>query len=285
MAYHTALALGVLIPLIGFAILALFGHRLGKPRSSYVALAAVGLSCLLASWVLSGWLGATADQRAELAQAAREAQFHWADFGTLPIEVHVNLDSLTVIMYFMVTFISFWIFFFSIGYMEGHSDEVDGTSKYHRFFCYLSLFCFSMLGLVVASSLLFLFIFWELVGLCSYLLIGFYFDKKFASNAAMKAFIANRVGDFGFLFGVMLVVMFLGTFDLDQAAHNFAEQYHADTGVFAASFELFGWHVSGMTIATLMGVGLFCGAIGKSAQFPLHTWLPDAMEGDRKSVV
>ncbi|MFQ5424253.1 MAG: NADH-quinone oxidoreductase subunit L [Phycisphaerae bacterium] len=279
MAYHTALALGVLIPLIGFAILALFGHRLGKPRSSYVALAAVGLSCLLASWVLSGWLGATADQRAELAQAAREAQFHWADFGTLPIEVHVNLDSLTVIMYFMVTFISFWIFFFSIGYMEGHSDEVDGTSKYHRFFCYLSLFCFSMLGLVVASSLLFLFIFWELVGLCSYLLIGFYFDKKFASNAAMKAFIANRVGDFGFLFGVMLVVMFLGTFDLDQAAHNFAEQYHADTGVFAASFELFGWHVSGMTIATLMGVGLFCGAIGKSAQFPLHVWLPDAMAG------
>jgi NADH:ubiquinone oxidoreductase subunit 2 (subunit N) len=107
---------------------------------------------------------------------------------------------LTVMMYFMVTLVSTCIFVFSMGYMAGHSDEVDGQNKFHRFFCLsLSLFEFSMLGLVISSSLFFLFVFWELVGLCSYLLIGFYFDKKFASNAAMKAFITNRVGDFGFI--------------------------------------------------------------------------------------
>jgi len=197
------------------------------------------------------------------------------------VRIGVKLDSLTVIMFFMVTFVSFWIFVFSVGYMVGHSDEVDGQSKYHRFFCYLSLFGFSMLGLVVSSNLLFLFIFWELVGLCSYLLIGFYFDKKFASDAAMKAFITNRVGDFGFIFGLMMVFFFLRTLDLDQAARAFKDQYHNATGLFAPGYtiDLFGLELSGMTLATAMGIGLFCGAMGKSAQFPLHVWLPDAMAG------
>jgi proton-translocating NADH-quinone oxidoreductase chain L len=273
MQYHTALALGVVIPLAGFAILAFWGPRLGKPKASYVALAAIGLSCLLSTWVLLGWLNKTPNERNALAAHAVAKPFHWATFGDTPINVAVKLDSLTVIMYFMVTFISFWIFFFSIGYMEGHSDEVDGVSKYHRFFAYLCLFCFSMLGLVVANSLLFLFIFWELVGLCSYLLIGYYFDKKFASDAAMKAFITNRVGDFGFILGLALVVLYLGTFDLDMAAKNFGDQFSSGTGIFAAK-PLFGF-----SLATLMGIGLFCGAMGKSAQFPLHVWLPDAMAG------
>mgnify|MGYP002622935553 CR=1 FL=1 len=277
MQYQTALALGVLVPLISFAILAFTGHKLGKPKSSYVALLAIGISCVLSTYVLVGWLGSTPDQRIQLAENAY--RFDWGRLGDIPITVGVKLDSLTVIMYFMVTFVAFWIHFFSIGYMEGHSDEVDGVSKYHRFFTYLSLFSFSMLGLVVASSLLFLFIFWELVGLCSYLLIGFYFDKKYASNAAMKAFITNRVGDFGFIIGLALVVLFMGTFDLDLAAQKFATQFNEGTGIFDASINLFGWKVSGMTLATLMGVGLFCGAMGKSAQFPLHVWLPDAMAG------
>lgn len=279
MEYTTALALGVLIPLISFTLLAFTGHKLGKPRSSYVALLAIGISCALSTYVLLGWLGKTPDEREALAARAVANQFHWADFGNLAIRVGVKLDSLTVIMYFMVTFIAFWIHFFSIGYMEGHSDEVDGVSKYHRFFTYLSLFCFSMLGLVISSSLLFLFIFWELVGLCSYLLIGFYFDRKYASDAGMKAFITNRVGDFGFIIGLAMVVLFLGTFDLDEAARAFAHQFNTGTGIFEASVNLFGWHVSGGTLATLMGIGLFCGAIGKSAQFPLHVWLPDAMAG------
>jgi len=277
--YSTRLILGVLIPLISFVILALFGPRLGKPKASWVALLAIGLSCFLSTTVLIGWHGKTVAEREALTAAAQDNQYHWSTLGTISLDVGVKLDSLTVIMFFMVTFIAFWIHFFSIGYMAGHSDEVDGTSKYHRFFAYLGLFCFSMLGLVVSSSLLFMFFFWELVGLCSYLLIGFYFDKKYASNAAMKAFITNRVGDLGFIVGLMMVAAFLGTLDLEKAAAAFADQFQHGTGIFAAQFKLFGFEISGMAVATLMGIGLFCGAMGKSAQFPLHVWLPDAMAG------
>jgi NADH-quinone oxidoreductase subunit L len=276
--YEIALCLGVVAPLFMFAVLAFFGHRIGKPTSGWVAVLGVLVSLGCAIYVLAGWLSAT-DQSALMLTKGYE----WVVlnlFGNeMPIEFKVKLDGLTVVMYFMVTLVSTCIFVFSIGYMAGHSDEVDGQCKFHRFFCYLSLFEFSMLGLVISSSIFFLFIFWELVGLCSYLLIGFYFDKKFASNAAMKAFITNRVGDFGFLLGLMLVFVFLQTFDLDQAAANFRQQYVAGTGLFAADIDILGWHISGMGLATLMGIGLFCGAMGKSAQFPLHVWLPDAMAG------
>ncbi len=272
MEHQTALALGVAIPLASFFILAIFGHRLGKPAAGYLAVGAVGVSCILSARVLVDWLGMDDGMRAFLSTDA--ARYEWAKLGDLAITVGVKLDSLTVIMYFMVTFVSFWIFFFSLGYMGGRSDEIDGTSKYHRFFAYLSLFCFSMLGLVVSSSLLFMFIFWELVGLCSYLLIGFYFERKYASDAAIKAFITNRVGDFGFILGLALVVFYLGTLDLDEAAQRFADQYRDHRGIFASPITLFGF-----SLATLMGIGLFCGAMGKSAQFPLHVWLPDAMAG------
>ncbi len=279
--YETYLAIGVVIPLISFVILLFFGPRLGKPTAGWVAVSAMGASCVLATMTLVGWHGEDSIARMSLTAAASHNQFHWADLGAVAVRIGVKLDSLTVIMFFMVTFISFWIFVFSIGYMAGHSDEVAGKSKYHRFFCYLSLFGFSMLGLVVSSNLLFLFIFWELVGLCSYLLIGFYFDKKFASDAAMKAFITNRVGDFGFIFGLMMVFFFLHTLDLDGAAAEFAHQYRSESGIFEQGFviNLFGWQLSGMTLATAMGIGLFCGAMGKSAQFPLQVWLPDAMAG------
>ena len=271
--YETYLAVGVFVPLLTFALLAFFGSRLGKPLAGWVAVAGMGVSLVLATLTLVGWWGEVqSGHAAELTTHA--ARFHWADLGDVPATVGVKLDSLTVIMYFMVTFVGFWIFVFSVGYMAGHSDEIDGQCKFHRFFTYLSLFAFSMLGLVVSSSLLFLFIFWELVGLCSYLLIGFYFDKKFASDAAIKAFVTNRVGDFGFLIGLMLVFFYLRTLDLDQAAARFAEQFHTHTGIFASDFTLFG-----AGLATLMGIGLFCGAMGKSAQFPLQVWLPDAMAG------
>lgn len=271
------LALGVLIPLLSFTFLAFWGPTLGKPKASFVALAAIVTCCGLATFVLVNWYGM--DPAARIAATANTFKYHWGDFGDVPIRVGVKLDSLTVIMFFMVTFIASFIHLFSIGYMAGHSDEVDGKSKYHRFFAYLSLFCFSMLGLVISSSLLFLFIFWELVGLCSYLLIGFYFDRKYASNASMKAFITNRVGDFGFIIGLAMVVLFTKTFDLDDAAKAFADQYRHNTGIFATAINLFGFELSGMNLATLMGIGLFCGAMGKSAQFPLHVWLPDAMAG------
>ncbi|MEK6675317.1 MAG: NADH-quinone oxidoreductase subunit L [Planctomycetota bacterium] len=272
--YEILLALGVLSPFVSFWLLVFFGPRLGKPLAGWIGVVlGMGVPLIMASIVLWGWLGEVESGNA--AKLTAEAfRYHWADLGSVPITVGVKLDSLTVAMYFMVTFIAFWIFVFSVGYMSGHSDEVGHRSKYHRFFAYLSLFGFSMLGLVISSSLLFLFIFWELVGLCSYLLIGFYFDREYASRAAMKAFITNRVGDFGFLIGLMLVFFQLGTLDLDQAALRFAEQYTNHTGIFESSFTIFGW-----SLATIMGVGLFCGAMGKSAQFPLHVWLPDAMAG------
>ncbi len=277
--YELFLSVGTLIPLISFVVLVFFGHRLGKPASGWFTVAAMGLSCVLATCVLASWHGLDDTARAQLTAGAH--RFHWADIGSVRADIGVKLDSLTVIMFFMVTFVSFCIFVFSVGYMAGHSDEIDGQSKYHRFFTYLSLFGFSMLGLVVSSSLLFLFIFWELVGLCSYFLIGFYFDRKYASDAAIKAFVTNRVGDFGFLFGLMMVFFFLGTLDLDEAAAAFAAQAHAGTGLFAPGYtiNLLGFQLSGTLLATMMGVGLFCGAMGKSAQFPLHVWLPDAMAG------
>ena len=272
--YEILLALGLLSPLLSFWVLVLYGPRMGKPGAGWFGVIfGMGVPLLLSTIVLIGWRFFE-DPASRAALTEQAFRFHWATMGTVPVTIGIKLDSLTVIMYFMVTFVAFWIFVFSVGYMSGHSDEVDGQSKYGRFFAYLSLFGFSMLGLVVSSSLLFLFICWELVGLCSYLLIGFYFDRAYASAAAVKAFITNRVGDFGFIIGLMLVYSQLNTLDLDQAAATFAEQHAAGTGIFASTYTLFGW-----SLATIMGIGLFCGAMGKSAQFPLHVWLPDAMAG------
>ncbi|MHC4697455.1 MAG: NADH-quinone oxidoreductase subunit L [Planctomycetota bacterium] len=272
--YEILLTLGILSPFVGFWILVFFGPKLGKPAAGWVGvILGMGIPLVLATYVVIGWLGDLESGRtAELTAGA--FRYHWAMVGAVPATIGIKLDSLTVCVYFMVTVVAFLIFVFSVGYMSGHSDEVDGQCKYSRFFAFLSLFGFSMLGLVASSSLLFLFIFWELVGLCSYFLIGFYFDKAFASAAAIKAFITNRVGDFGFLIGLMLVYFQLKTLDLDEAAAIFAQQYADGTGVFASHFTFLG-----LSLATIMGIGLFCGAMGKSAQFPLHVWLPDAMAG------
>ena len=224
-ALETMLIWGVVCPLISFVVLTFFGARLGKPVSGYVACAGMGASMLLGLRVFAEWWGMDGAERLAAGETALANSFDWATLGTIPITIGVNLDSLTVVMFVMVTFVSFWIFVFSLGYMAGHSDEVDGKCMFHRFFTYLSLFGFSMLGLVISNSLLFLFIFWELVGACSYFLIGFYFDKKFASNAAIKAFVTNRVGDFGFIIGLMLVVFYLNDLSISGAAEAFAAQH------------------------------------------------------------
>ena len=166
----------------------------------------------------------------------------------------ILIDNVTAVMLLVVTVVSTLVHLFSIGYMHG-------DPRYSRFFAYLSIFSFSMLGLVLSESFLFIYIFWELVGLSSYLLIGFWFEKKSASDAGKKAFIVNRVGDFGFLIGILIIYATCGVLGYDQ--------------VFLAIGE---GKLSG-TLLTLAGIGVFCGAIGKSAQFPLHVWLPDAMEG------
>ncbi|GIK15402.1 MAG: hypothetical protein BroJett003_03660 [Planctomycetota bacterium] len=276
------LAASLITPFLTFWILVLWGPKIGKPRAGWVGLiGGMGVPLALSAVVFATWFFTGPQQRAELTAAAQHSQVFWAQLGSFDVTFGVKLDSLTVAMHFMVCFIAFWIFFFSIGYMSGHADCVHHQSKYWRFFAYLALFAFSMLGLVISPSLLFLFIFWELVGLCSYLLIGFYFETDYAPPAAMKAFITNRVGDFGFIIGLGIVFTFLGTLDLEGAAAAFKTQLATSTGLFApqVTVPIFGWTFSGMTLATLMGVGLFCGAMGKSAQFPLHVWLPDAMAG------
>jgi NADH-quinone oxidoreductase subunit L len=181
--------------------------------------------------------------------------FPWITIGDRALlNTGILIDNVTAVMLLVVTIVSTLVHLFSIGYMHG-------DPKYNRFFAYLSIFSFSMLGLVLAESFLFIYIFWELVGLSSYLLIGFWFEKKSASDAGKKAFIVNRVGDFGFLIGILIIYATCGVLGYDQ--------------VFLAIGE---GKLSG-TLLTLAGIGVFCGAIGKSAQFPLHVWLPDAMEG------
>ncbi|MCG3136842.1 MAG: NAD(P)H-quinone oxidoreductase subunit 2, chloroplastic [Phycisphaerae bacterium] len=274
------LIIGAVVPLLMFVLLAFLGPRLGKPFASFPAIFGILVSFGCAALALQRWWYVlTDDERVEAAASAYS--WPWVVLGDIPIRFGVQLDSLTIAMYFMVTLVSSCIFIFSRGYMSGHSDEVDGVSKYHRFFAYLSLFAFSMLGLVISDSLLFLFIFWELVGLCSYLLIGYYFDRKYASNAAIKAFVVNRVGDFGFIIGLGLVALFLKDLSIGGAIAAFQSQSSGETGLFArdTAINLFGWYVRGDIVATLMGVFLFCGCIGKSAQVPLQVWLPDAMAG------
>ncbi|MGB7632046.1 MAG: NADH-quinone oxidoreductase subunit L [Candidatus Deferrimicrobium sp.] len=181
--------------------------------------------------------------------------FPWITVGDRALlNTGILIDNVTAVMLLVVTIVSTLVHLFSIGYMHG-------DPRYSRYFAYLSIFSFSMLGLVLAESFLFLYIFWELVGLSSYLLIGFWFEKKSASDAGKKAFIVNRVGDFGFLIGILIIYATCGVMGYDQ--------------VFLAIGE---GKLSG-TLLTLAGIGVFCGAIGKSAQFPLHVWLPDAMEG------
>jgi NADH-quinone oxidoreductase subunit L len=232
-----------LFPLVGSLFNALFGRIVG-PKAHWVAVPA-----LLASFVSSGlvfgrvWNGET--WTGDL--------FTWVVAGTFQAGVTAQVDQLTAVMLLVVTGVGFLIHVYSAGYM--HDDP-----GYARFFTYLNLFVFSMVMLVLAGNFLLLYVFWEAVGLCSYLLIGFWYERKSAADAGKKAFIVNRVGDFGFGLGIMLIWVTFGTL-------NYAEVFaKADPSVAASTY---------LAIALL----LFMGACGKSAQLPLFTWLPDAMEG------
>lgn len=241
--------------------------------------------------------------------------YELARFSGLRISLDWYIDSLTLVMFTMVTFIATCIHLFAIGYMQDELTEEyedhevhlhDGghfsrPGRFYRFFAYLSLFSFSMLGLVLAGNIFQVFIFWELVGLCSYLLIGFYIERKSASTAANKAFIMNRVGDFGFLIGMMIIWTSFGTFQFgdraigEQVEPGLFTMVRGNDGTLDVSDD--GKQVylrdaqghraekngAPRTISYMLlvaaGLGVFAGSIGKSAQFPLQTWLPDAMEG------
>ncbi|MFQ5829913.1 MAG: NADH-quinone oxidoreductase subunit L [Candidatus Methylomirabilia bacterium] len=231
-----------LFPLLGAAVNAFFGRAVGA-RAHWVAVPAVGLSFLFSGVAFLGVLRG---------DTYRGDLFSWIAAGNFKTAVTVQLDHLSAVMLLVVSGVGFLIHLYSAGYMHGDAG-------YARYFAYLNLFVFSMVMLVLAGNFLLLYVFWEAVGLCSYLLIGFWYQRKAAADAGMKAFVVNRVGDFGFGLGVMYLWVVMGTLDYGQV--------FANAGTLSPA------------TATVISLLLFMGACGKSAQLPLHTWLPDAMEG------
>ncbi len=269
------LIVAALLPLASFVTLVFVGKRLGTPLAGVLGTLAIGASfgCSMVAMML--WLAGGSSNGVEWGAGCGPINipFKWVPVGAGLNQDHpgyldlgIYVDSLTVAMFTMVTLVASLVHIFSIGYMR--EDK-----RFARFFTYLGLFCFSMLGLVIGGTLLQLFVFWELVGLCSYLLIGFWYEKKSASNAAIKAFVTNRIGDFGFLIGFGILFYHLGNATLP---HMWVTLGNAGSG---QPIALANGMVFSTTLLTVMGIGLFCGAVGKSAQFPLHVWLPDAMEG------
>jgi NADH-quinone oxidoreductase subunit L len=234
-----------LCPLVGFALLVAFGKRLGDPLAGWIATTAVGASFLSACITFAGLLQLHGEERHHV-----QRLFTWISSGSLHVDAALLVDPLSITMALFVTGIGTLIHLYSIGYM--HGDE-----KYPEFFVYLNLFAFSMLMLVLGSSMLVAFLGWEGVGACSYLLISFWFERPTAAAAGKKAFVTNRVGDVGFILAMSLVFVTIGS--LDFTALNHAQL--------------------GEATATGIALLLFLGAAGKSAQLPLYIWLPDAMEG------
>ena len=248
------------IPIVASGVIALLKQPKRAPAAA-LAIGGLGISLLLALWAfihtMIGWANH---------QAVRETtNFTWIQFGTAHVDLGWILDPLSAVMLVMVCFVGLLIFIYSVGYMA--HDE-----NFTRFFCFLSLFAGGMLGVVISNSILLLFMSWEIVGLTSYLLIGFWYHKPSAAAAAKKAFVTTRVGDIFFFLGIVWLFSQTGTLlfynhgagSLEGLALNNMLAQHAAFGI---------------TAAGAIGLLIFCGAVGKSGQFPLHVWLPDAMEG------
>lgn len=244
----------VFLPLIGFLIAGLFGRLIGA-RGSEIVTTSLLIVCAVLSWIAFFTVGfGSGTTRIQVAT--------WLASGDLRVDWAFRIDTLTVVMLVVVNTVSSLVHLYSIGYM--HEDP-----HRPRFFAYLSLFTFAMLMLVTADNLVQMFFGWEGVGLASYLLIGFWYQKPSANAAAMKAFIVNRVGDFGFLLGIFMVFVLTGSVAFESIFPQIA-------GLTERSFRFLGYDWNALTLTALL---LFMGAMGKSAQFLLHTWLPDAMEG------
>lgn len=237
----------LLLPLFAFTVQIFVGKRLPK-QGAWLPTGAMFLAFFLALPIFIRAVS-TYDPEFKIAQS-----WTWIDFGAVQVSFGIHIDNLTAIMLFVVTLISALIHLYSMGYMHG-------DPKYSRYFAYLALFSFSMLGLVLADNFFAIYVFWELVGLCSYLLIGFWFEKESAANASKKAFITNRIGDIGMFAGILIIFATLGTFKFEEVFQGVAD------GTLRGG------------LLTAAGILIFGGAVGKSAQFPLHVWLPDAMEG------
>ena len=246
----------VLAPLAGAILAGLLGHVIGRAGAHWATIAGVGVSF---------FLSCVAFQRIVLNGEApfNENLYVWLSAGGVDFHVGFLIDQLTCTMMLVVTFVSWMVHIYTVGYM--HDDP-----GYQRFFAYISLFTFSMLMLVMSNNFMQLFFGWEAVGLVSYLLIGFWFKRDTAIYANLKAFLVNRVGDFGFLLGIAAVLMYCGSLD-------YADVFAKAPSLAETTITLIEGHpVSLMTVTCLL---LFVGAMGKSAQVPLHVWLPDSMEG------
>ena len=243
-----------LAPLLGAIVAGLFGKLIGRTGAHVVAIAGVAASLIASVLVFQDVLAG---------HTYNGTVYTWMVLGDLRFEVGFLIDALTAMMMLVVTFVSLMVHIYTIGYM--HDDP-----GYQRFFSYISLFTFSMLMLVMSNNFLQLFFGWEAVGLVSYLLIGFWYTKETAIYANLKAFLVNRVGDFGFILGIGLVLAHFGSLDY---ATVFAKAPSL------ANETITIWSGTPWMLMTVIGILLFIGAMGKSAQFPLHVWLPDSMEG------
>ncbi len=241
------------LPLLGFLINIIFGRGIIKDKAHWIAVPLVGLSMLFGLLTVRDVISGT---------IINEDLYTWIISGDFKVSVGFLIDQLTAVMLIVVTVVSFLVHIYSIGYMHGDPG-------YYRFFAYLNLFTFSMLMLIMSNNFLQLYFGWEAVGLCSYLLIGYWYQKKSASDAGKKAFIVNRFGDFGFGLGVILVFLTFGTLHYLPVFENVSQIAGRTIFLLGHEFDL----------VTIIALLLFCGAIGKSAQIPLHVWLPDAMEG------
>ena len=233
----------LLLPLISFIIL-IFGGQFLREKSHFVALPLIGL--MLVNSIV--FLFKSTTNHFELSHS-----FEWFSTGAFTVSLGYFIDNATCIMLVVVSLISFLVHLYSTEYMKG-------DSRYSRYFAFLGIFTFSMNGIVLSDSLIMMYIFWELVGLSSFLLIGFWFEKDKPPKAANKAFLTNRVGDIGMFIGIMLIFFSFHTFNYNEIGYAVSQEGASD-------------------ILTIAGILVFMGAVGKSAQFPLHVWLPDAMEG------
>src|SRR2546430_12081653 len=241
----------LLAPLVSAGLIALVIRR-ARNLSAFISVVAVSISFICSCTIFA---------KPEISAT----EIPWIEIrGFLRVPIGFTLDSLSKTMLVLVSGVGALIHIYSLGYMR------DDRGK-SRYFASLSLFMFSMLGIVLAGNFVMMFVFWELVGLCSYLLIGHWFERDSAADAANKAFITTRIGDFGFMLGILTIWMATGSIVFTEIAPRlFAAANPSDGGSILSA------HPAFLTVAALL---IFCGAVGKSAQFPLHVWLPDAMEG------
>ena len=256
----------VLAPLLGAIAAGFFGARLGRKGAHRATIAGVAVSAVLSLWVLARFIWGEAT-------VFNGPVYTWLVSDGMHFEVGFLVDKLTAVMMATVTFVSLMVHLYTIGYMADDEHNwphgaLSGKNSYQRFFSYISLFTFSMLMLVMSNNFMQLFFGWEAVGLVSYLLIGFWSVRESAIFANLKAFLVNRVGDFGFILGIAAIGMYFNSMDYAEVFARAPEFAETQVAVFG-----------GVSLMTLICILLFIGAMGKSAQVPLHVWLPDSMEG------